>query len=99
MKFGFLLSYLAKFECGKALRHLEEIGNAFIEVINFSPKFNRKKDTLQIRYSKNGNLAKALQGYFFDDSYVLETIAVDDMVSFKNTIVGSASYRVFCYQL
>lgn len=28
--------------------------------MNFDPKFKRKKDTLQIRYSKNGELAKAL---------------------------------------
>ena len=104
----------------------EKIYNAKITNVNFSPKFNRKKDTLQIRYSKNGDLANALQEYFFrsynfiknvretrvatdktmirlpeeykeylviytteyDDSYVLETIASDDMTLFKNTIVG-----------
>ena len=97
---------------------------AKITNVNFSPKFNRKKDTLQIRYSKNGDLAKALQGYFvrsynfiknvretrgtcdntmirlpedfkeylvmytteYDDSYVIETIAVEDTASFKQTI-------------
>jgi len=37
---------------------------AKITNVNFDPKFNRKKDTLQIRYLKNGDLAKALQGYF-----------------------------------
>ena len=99
---------------------------AKITNVNFNPKFNRKKDTLQIRYSKNGDLAKALQGYFlrsynfinnvretrvasdntmirlpedckeylviytteYDDSYVLETIAVDDITSFKQKIAG-----------
>lgn len=32
--------------------------------VNFNPQFKRKKDTLQIRYSRNGELAKALQSYF-----------------------------------
>lgn len=32
--------------------------------VNFDEKHHRKKDTLQIRYSKNSELAKALQGYF-----------------------------------
>jgi len=100
--------------------------NAKITNVNFNPRFNRKKDTLQIRYSKNGDLAKALQRHFFrsynfiksiretrvagnkkmirlpeeykefliiyttefDDSFVLETIAADDMTLFKNTIIG-----------
>ncbi len=103
-----------------------KIYKAKITNVNFNPKFNRKKDTLQIRYNKNGDLAKALQGYFlrsynfikniretriasdktmiklaeeykeylviytteYDDSYVLETIAADDMTSFKHAIVG-----------
>lgn len=37
---------------------------AKITNINFDPRFKRKKDTLQIRYNKNGELAKILQGYF-----------------------------------
>jgi predicted HNH restriction endonuclease len=37
---------------------------AKITNVNFDPKFKRKNDTLQIRYSKNGELAQALQGYF-----------------------------------
>lgn len=37
---------------------------AKITNVNFNSKFKRKKDTLQIRYSKNGMLAKALQAYF-----------------------------------
>ncbi len=32
--------------------------------VNFSERFNRKKDTLQIRYPANGELAQALQGVF-----------------------------------
>lgn len=37
---------------------------AKISNVNFNPKFKRKKDTLQIRYSKDGELAKMLQTYF-----------------------------------
>lgn len=42
-------------------------GNSYqakIVNVNFNSKFNRKKDTYQIRYSKNGDLSKALQTYF-----------------------------------
>jgi len=99
---------------------------AKISNVNYNPKFRRIKDTLQIRYNRNGDLAKALQGFFigsynfiknvrdartaddrtkirlpeeykeflviytteYDDSYVLETILADEMVSFKQTIAG-----------
>lgn len=37
---------------------------AKITNVNYAPKFKRKKDTLQIRYSKNGDLARALQACF-----------------------------------
>lgn len=37
---------------------------AKITNVNYDPKFKRKKDTLQIRYSKNGDLARALQACF-----------------------------------
>lgn len=94
--------------------------------VNFDPKFKRKKDTLQIRYSKNGELAKALQMYFarsyqfikitremrqpgdrtmirlpeeckeylaiytteYDNSYVLETIVAEDIVSLRKIVSG-----------
>lgn len=42
-------------------------GNSYqakIVNVKFNSRFNRKKDTYQIRYSKNGDLAKALQAYF-----------------------------------
>lgn len=39
--------------------------NAKIYNVNYNPKHDRKNDTLQIRYNKNGDLAKALQAYFF----------------------------------
>jgi len=37
---------------------------AQIRNVNFDSKFNRKKDILQIRYSRNGELAQALQAWF-----------------------------------
>lgn len=99
---------------------------AKITNVNFDPKFKRKKDTLQIRYSKNGELAKNLQMYFaksyqfikttremrqpgdrtmirlpeeckeylaiytteYDDSYVLETIVADDIISLRQAVSG-----------
>ena len=38
---------------------------AKITNVNFDPKHNRKKDTLQIRYSPNSELSIALKTYFF----------------------------------
>lgn len=99
---------------------------AAYRLLNYTPKFKRKKDTLQIRYSKNGELAKALQACFlksyqfikttremrepgdrtmirlpeeckeylaiytteYDDSYVLETIVADDIVSLWQAVSG-----------
>lgn len=46
---------------------------AQIRNVNFDPKFKRKKDTLQIRYSKNGELAKALQTYFSKSYQFIKT--------------------------
>ena len=37
---------------------------AKITNVNFDQRFNRKKDTLQIRYARNGELAKTLQTCF-----------------------------------
>lgn len=40
--------------------------------VNFDEKHHRKKDTFQIRYSKNSDLVKALQGYFITSyQYIL----------------------------
>jgi hypothetical protein len=39
--------------------------NARITNVNFDAKFNRKKDTLQIRYSPNSELSNALKALFF----------------------------------
>ena len=94
--------------------------------VNFDEKHHRKKDTLQIRYSKNSELAKALQGYFitsyqyilnqrhirdaadrtiirlpgnlkeylaiyttaYEDSYLIETIVVEDILELKAAMQG-----------
>lgn len=37
---------------------------ATIRNVNYAEKHNRKKDTLQIRYTRNGELSKALKVYF-----------------------------------
>ena len=47
--------------------------HAKIVNVNFDPKFKRKKDTYQIRYSKNGELARALQAYFFKSFQFIKT--------------------------
>ena len=46
---------------------------AQIRNVNFNPEFKRKKDTLQIRYSKNGELAKALQACFSKSYQFIKT--------------------------
>lgn len=38
---------------------------AQIRNVNFNPKFNRKNDTLQIRYPREGELSQALRGCFY----------------------------------
>lgn len=47
--------------------------HAKIVNVNFDSKFKRKKDTYQIRYSKNSELAKALQASFFKSFQFLKT--------------------------
>lgn len=97
---------------------------AKIHNVNFDEKFNRKKDTLQIRYPKNGDLSNELKKIFnrsynyilfkrqirdssdrsmiklpdnikeylviytteYDDSYILESIVVDDIYVLKDII-------------
>lgn len=41
-----------------------KVYRATVQNVNFDPKFKRKKDTLQIRYSPNGDLAQALRENF-----------------------------------
>lgn len=50
---------------------------AKITNVNFDPKFKRKKDTLQIRYSRNGELAQALQAIFSKSYDFIKNIRVN----------------------
>lgn len=47
---------------------------ARITNVNFDPRFNRKKDTLQIRYPRDGELAKALQASFYSSFQYIKSI-------------------------
>lgn len=46
---------------------------AKISNVNFDPKFKRRKDTLQIRYSKNGEFTKAIQVHFTKNYQFIKT--------------------------
>lgn len=51
-----------------------KVFKAQIRNVDFDMKFNRKKDTLQIRYPKNGNFARELQTIFKKSyAYILAT--------------------------
>ncbi len=69
--------------------------NAKITNVNFNPKFNRKKDTLQIRYSKNGDLAKALQGYFIRSYNFIKNIREFRAASDNTMIRLSDDYKEY----
>jgi len=47
---------------------------AKITYVNFNPKFKRKKDTLQIRYSRNRELSSALRAYFMKSYNYIKAI-------------------------
>ncbi len=122
-------TFLQRGESKKITLYLNGKGyRAHIYNVNFDSKFNRNKDTLQIRYSKNGELAKALQTCFsssykyieaqremrlsgnrtmiklpeeckeylaiytteYEDSYILETIEVDDILALKQSVQDSS---------
>lgn len=62
---------------------------AKITYVNFAAKFNRKKDTLQIRYSPNGELSNVLKSYFIKSLQyirILEATFNYDMVDEKSTM-------------
>ena len=101
--------------------------------MDFDPRFRRKKDTLQIRYRRDGELARALQACFFrsfhyikeirenrdssvrtrirvpdemkeylaiytteyDDCYVLETIAAEDLRILRSEMDGQPDGRYY----
>ncbi len=48
--------------------------SAVIYNVNFDSRHNRKKDTYQIRYKKNGELSRALQKYFTNSFQYLQRI-------------------------
>lgn len=57
--------FLQRGEFRKITLYLNDIGfKAQIRNENFDSKFNRKKDIIQIRYPKNGELSRALQACF-----------------------------------
>jgi 5-methylcytosine-specific restriction enzyme A len=57
--------FLQRGETKKITLYLDGKGyQATIHNVNFDRKFNRKQDTLQIRYQKNGELALCLQSCF-----------------------------------
>lgn len=45
--------------------------------VNFDSRFNRKKDTLQIRYPRDGELARALQACFDSSFQYIKSGCVD----------------------
>ena len=42
--------------------------------VNFDSRFNRKKDTLQIRYPRDGELARALQACFYSSYQYIKSV-------------------------
>lgn len=42
--------------------------------VNFDPRFNRKKDTLQIRYPRDGELAQTLQACFYSSFQYIKSV-------------------------
>jgi len=57
--------FLERGESKQIKLYLNGIGYyATVQNVKFDPKFNRKKDTFQIRYSPNGDLAQALRENF-----------------------------------
>ncbi len=42
--------------------------------VNFDSKFNRKRDTLQIRYPRNGELARSLQACFYSSFQYIRSV-------------------------
>jgi len=105
---------------------------AKINNVNFGEKYNRKEDTLQIRYSRNGELANEMKRLFYksynyinnirnnrqpgdrsairlpdeckeyltiytteyDDTYLLETIASDDLTLLKSVIASKNEIEI-----
>lgn len=63
--------------------------------VNFDPKFKRKKDTLQIRYARNGALAKALQACFFRSFNYIKNIKERRDPSIRTMIKVPEEYKEY----
>lgn len=63
--------------------------------VNFAPRFNRKKDTLQIRYSKNGELSKVLKGYFLRSYNYIKQIRETRDPSIRTMIKLPEEYKEY----
>ena len=63
--------------------------------VNFDPKFHRKKDTLQIRYSKNGELAKALQACFYRSYNYIKNVKENRDPSIRTMIKLPEKYKEY----
>lgn len=63
--------------------------------VNFDPKFKRKKDTLQIRYSKNGELARALQACFSRSFSYIKAIRENRDQSIRTMIKLPNEYKEY----
>ena len=63
--------------------------------INFDPRFNRKKDTYQIRYKRNGELAKALQACFFKSYNYIKNVRENRDPSVRTMIKVPEEYKEY----
>lgn len=63
--------------------------------INFDPRFNRKRDTYQIRYKRNGELAKALQACFFKSYNYIKNVRENRDPSVRTMIKVPEEYKEY----
>lgn len=63
--------------------------------LNFDPRFHRKNDTYQIRYKRNGELAKALQACFFKSYNYIKNVRENRDPSIRTMIRVPKKYREY----
>lgn len=63
--------------------------------LNFDPRFHRKNDTYQIRYKRNGELAKALQASFFKSYNYIKNVRENRDPSIRTMIKVPEKYREY----
>ena len=63
--------------------------------LNYDPKFNRKNDTYQIRYKRNGELAKALQACFFKSYNYIKNVRENRDPSIRTMIKVPEKYKEY----